>query len=181
MRVKGHANMVCVTAGKNGAELGWEQIGGAYRRYMAYSAETGVSGKGRHAWRDLTPEELDEVTGGDRKDDEQKREDAVAALVAAIKDAKVAPIASERGLLELVNLPGISRHIIKSAIGQILTTPDDFKLKVSPVLHATNRHERHIGLTASIAAAQREQDELRRYKEALKRTPMVQNGDSNDD
>lgn len=181
MKVKNHPNMVCVTAGKNGAELGWEVIGGARRRYMAYSEATGVSGKGRHAWRDLTPEELDEVTGGDRKDDEQKREEAVAALVAAIKDTKVAPIASERGLLELVNLPGISRNIIKSAIGQILTTPDDFRLKVCPVLHATNRHERHIGLTESIAAAQREQEELRRYKEAQKRTPRVQNGDPNDD
>lgn len=181
MKVKNHPNMVCVTAGKNGAELGWEVVGGARRHYMAYSEATGVGGKGRHAWRDLTPEELDEVTGGDRKDDEQKREEAVSALVAAIKDAKVAPIASERGLLEQVNMPGISRNIIKSAIGQILTTPDDFRLKVSPVLHATNRHERHIGLTESIAAAQREQDELRRYKEAQKRISRVQNGDSDDD
>ena len=62
MRVKGHPEIVCLTAGKNGQELGWDMIDGARRRYMAYSEGRGAGGGRRHGWRDLTPEELAEVT-----------------------------------------------------------------------------------------------------------------------
>ena len=61
MRVKDHRNMVCLTAGKNGGELGWQQVGGAFRLYLAYSVERGISGRGRHAWRELTEDEREEV------------------------------------------------------------------------------------------------------------------------
>ena len=62
MRVKGETGIVCLTAGKNGGELGWENIDGATRRYMAWSSGKGISGKVRHAWRDLTAEEYERVT-----------------------------------------------------------------------------------------------------------------------
>ncbi len=80
MRVKGHPGIVCVTAGKNGGELGWEKIDGAFRRYMAFSDKTGVSGKGRHAWRDLTPEEYDEIVGKQKTASEKKTDDAAEEL-----------------------------------------------------------------------------------------------------
>lgn len=60
MKVEGHPNVVCVTAGKGGARLGWEEIGGARRRYLAWSGKPGVEGN-RNAWRELTEEEREEI------------------------------------------------------------------------------------------------------------------------
>jgi hypothetical protein len=62
MRVKGRADMVCLTAGKNGAELGWDRVDGASRHYMAWSRSKGVTGGNRHAWRELDEDEWAEVT-----------------------------------------------------------------------------------------------------------------------
>ena len=62
MRVPGKAGIVCLTAGKNGADLGWDNIDGGYRQYMAWSRANGVTGRTRHAWRELTDEELADVT-----------------------------------------------------------------------------------------------------------------------
>lgn len=61
MRLKDDSRKVMLTAGKNGGEIGWETIAGATRHFLAYSDATGITGKGRHAWRELTAEELDEV------------------------------------------------------------------------------------------------------------------------
>ena len=60
MKVEGHPNVVCVTAGKGGARLGWEEIGGARRRYLAWSGKPGVDGY-RNAWRELTDEEREQI------------------------------------------------------------------------------------------------------------------------
>ena len=90
MRVKGHPGIVCVTAGKNGAELGWEKIDGAYRRYMAFSDKIGVSGKTRHAWRDLTPEEYDEIVGKQKSAAEKKMVEVAGELADAIAQENVA-------------------------------------------------------------------------------------------
>ena len=60
MKVEGHPNVVCVTAGKGGARLGWEEIGGARRRYLAWSGKPGVD-KYRNAWRELTAEEREQI------------------------------------------------------------------------------------------------------------------------
>jgi hypothetical protein len=151
MKVKGHPDMVCVTAGKNGAELGWERVGGAFRRYMAYSSETGVSGKGRHAWRDLTPEEYDEVVNKAKAEGEKKAEDAIAAIVDAIKKAEVAPIASSRGIEPLVE--GISRTNFRTAISAILSNPGQYRLTVKPMLHPRGQWFDHIGLADNLARA----------------------------
>ncbi len=64
MRVPSHPQMVCLTAGKNGADLGWDNSDGAYRLYMAWSKSKGVTGRTRHAWRELADEELAEVAKG---------------------------------------------------------------------------------------------------------------------
>lgn len=88
MRVKGHRNMVCVTAGKNGGELGWETVDGAPRRYMAYSSGVGVSRRGRHAWRDLTDAERAEVVEK-AKSDAERGADAKEAL-AGLSESEVA-------------------------------------------------------------------------------------------
>ena len=151
MKVKNHPDMVCVTAGKNGAELGWERVGGAFRRYMAYSSETGVSGKGRHAWRDLTPEEYDEVVNKAKAEGEKKAEDAIATIVDAIKKAEVAPIASSRGIEPLVE--GISRTNFRTAISAILSNPAKYRLTVKPMLHPRGQWFDHIGLADNLARA----------------------------
>lgn len=64
MRVPGKPGIVCLTAGKNGADLGWDNSDGAYRLYMAWSKSKGVTGRTRHAWRELADEELAEVAKG---------------------------------------------------------------------------------------------------------------------
>ena len=66
MKTKDWPKVVCLTAGKNGSELGWDFIGGAYRHYMAWSKGKGVTGGNRHAWRELDADELDEVMGETR-------------------------------------------------------------------------------------------------------------------
>ena len=153
MKVKDHPNMVCVTAGKNGAELGWERVGGAFRRYMAFSAAEGVSGKGRHAWRDLTPEEYAEVVGKEKQDDERMMEDAVSAIVTAIKAAEVAPIASARGIEPLIATLKIKRTVVRTACAQVLAKPDAYRLTVRPILHSTGVWRRHIGLAENLVVA----------------------------
>ena len=153
MKVKDHPNMVCVTAGKNGAELGWERVGGAFRRYMAFSAAEGVSGKGRHAWRDLTPEEYAEVVGKEKQDDERMMEDAVSAIVTAIKAAEVAPIASARGIEPLIATLKIKRTVVRTACAQVLAKPDAYHLTVRPILHSNGVWRRHIGLAENLVVA----------------------------
>ena len=60
-RFPGHPDKVFITAGKNGGELGWPEVGGARRYYLAYSKAQGISGKGRHAWRDVDDDERTEL------------------------------------------------------------------------------------------------------------------------
>lgn len=62
MRCKDDSSKVMLTAGKNGGEIGWQQIDGATRHYLAHSDAKGITGKARHAWRELTEDELAEVT-----------------------------------------------------------------------------------------------------------------------
>ena len=154
MRVKGNPNIVCLTAGKNGAELGWERIGGAFRRYMAYSAETGISGKGRHAWRDLTPEEYDEVVGKAKIDSEKNVEADVSAVVEAIKTAESAPIASARGIETIASGMGLRRADVRAASQSILAKPDYYRLTVRKIIHANGVWRDHIGLSDNLATAE---------------------------
>lgn len=70
MKVADHPGMLCLTAGKNGNELGWDEIGGSRRHYLAYSTGRGITGRGRHAWRELTQEEFNDITGTDNSEQE---------------------------------------------------------------------------------------------------------------
>jgi len=159
MKVPDHPNMVCVTAGKNGAELGWDRIGGAFRRYMAYSSEIGISGRGRHAWRDLTDEELAEVTGDKVANDERQQAEALERLVGAIKTAEAAPIKSQNELVALLAGQGVKRAFVRMAADKVLADPAAFRLTVKPILHANRRWLHHIGLAENIAQAEQEQAE----------------------
>ena len=174
MRVKGHANMVCVTAGKNGGELGWERVGGACRRYMAYSDSIGVSGKGRHAWRDLTPEEYEEVVGTDRKDDERKELEAVDAVVDAIKRADVAPLVGVRAMEAFMSDAHINRNILRAAIAKVQNNAAEYRLTITSILHANNKWEKHIGQAENIRAAQQEQAQRRKIASMTKAAPTVE-------
>lgn len=167
MRVKDHPTMVCVTAGKNGGELGWERVGGAYRRYMAFSDEIGVSGKGRHAWRDLTPDEYAEVVGTEQRDEERQLADAIAALVTEIKAAPVAPLTGVIALSALMAGKGIAKGILRRAISTVVASPETYHLTVQPILHGNKRHERHIGLSASLEAAKKQEAMQAKYEEAM--------------
>lgn len=61
-KVFGHYEWRCITAAKNGGELGWERLADQPRRFIAFSRDkVGVSGKGRHAWRELDDDEMDVV------------------------------------------------------------------------------------------------------------------------
>ena len=166
MRVKGHSNMVCCTAGKNGGELGWERIGGAFRRYMAFSDEVGVSGKGRHAWRELTDEEYAAVVGKAKDEDERKVEEAVSALVEAIKAAEVAPLAGVDSLAAFMTDCGISRAVLRRAISEVVAQAGKFGLTIKPVVHASGHHRQHIGQAENLRAAVAQQEQLRKYNQA---------------
>lgn len=167
MRVKNHPSMVCVTAGKNGAELGWERIGGAYRRYMAYSNEPGVSGKGRHAWRELSQEEYDEIVGAAKSDDEKKLGEAIAAVVDAIKGAETAPQASQRGIEPLLAGKGIPRNILRTAISTVVGDAASYRLTIKQIPQPRGRWAKFIGLAENLRTARKTQDQVCKYDEAM--------------
>ncbi len=61
MRRPGRPDELFITAGKNGGELGWPEVGGARRYFIAYSKQKGIDGNGRHAWRELDDDERTEI------------------------------------------------------------------------------------------------------------------------
>lgn len=80
MKVKDQPDKVCLTAGKNGAGLDWPLVAGARRMYLAWSNGRSIDStednpQRRHAWRELTKEELEEVckeaAEGVRKDEDK--------------------------------------------------------------------------------------------------------------
>ena len=81
MRVPGKPGIVCLTAGKNGADLGWDNVDGGFRQYMGWSKSLGVTGRNRHAWRELTDEELADVA----KDATDHIADDALVIVNALK------------------------------------------------------------------------------------------------
>ena len=98
MRVKGREGMVCLTAGKNGADLGWDSLDGARRHYMAWSRAKGVTGGNRHAWRELDEDELAEVT----KQARDTLTEDVERIVSMLKDEPMTRdmIATKHGMTQ---------------------------------------------------------------------------------
>lgn len=178
MRVKGHANVVCCTAGKNGSELGWERVGGAYRQYMAFSDEIGVSGKARHAWRELTPDEYDDIVGKEKEDDEKKAADAVSQVVAAIKAAKIAPMTGVNHLETLMADSGLPRRVLRGAIATVVSNASKFRLTIQPILHADKHWHKHIGRAESLRAAADKNKQATKYAETMEKAGKLQNVDT---
>lgn len=131
MRVKGRANMVCLTAGKNGAELGWDMIGGARRHYLAWSDGEGVMGHNRHAWRELTEEEFGEVT----KDARAQKERDIETIMAALKAKPM----SRGGVMEEVVRAGMGeRNRFRPAWSAFTADPAKYGLASATVLVGRN-------------------------------------------
>lgn len=107
MRVKGEVGMVCITAGKNGGELGWDIVDGAPRHYLAWSRGKGITGKGRHAWRELDDEEYARVT----KESKSDEENAINTIVTALRDHPMTAVAVE----ERMTACGMRRRAFRTA------------------------------------------------------------------
>lgn len=105
MRIPGKPGIVCLTAGKNGADLGWDNVDGGFRQYMGWSKSLGVTGRNRHAWRELTDDELADVA----KDAKGHLADDALVIVKALK-------ASPQRRADLAkNNAGLSRNRFRAA------------------------------------------------------------------
>ena len=101
-RITGYTDRVFITAGKNGSRLGWEKIGGAYRRYLCYSGKDGVDGL-RNAWRDATDDEstendaaLEKLTGMKKSENTSKVEKEINIapyVIRALDEARAKTLA----------------------------------------------------------------------------------------
>lgn len=154
MRVKGHPDMVCVTAGKNGAELGWPRVAGAFRRYMAYSDAIGVSGKSRHAWRELTAEEYAEVAGADA----DKAEEDINLVAGSIADGIKASGALKVSDIEAAFAGRWSRLSIRLAKKMILDDQAKYHITVRSKLIG-RQWTNFVGLADSIEQVARIADQ----------------------
>ncbi len=122
MRVPSHPQMVCLTAGKNGADLGWDNSDGAYRLYMAWSKSKGVTGRTRHAWRELADEELAEIA---------KAGDHIAEDVLVVANALKANAQRRADLLK--TNAGLSRDRFRNAWNVIKVKFADYGLSAFAV------------------------------------------------
>lgn len=130
MRVPGKPNVVCLTAGKNGADLGWDNSDGAYRRYMAWSRSVGVTGRNRHAWRELTDEEMADVAG-DAND--HLAEDALVI----VKELKASP---QRRADLAKNNAGLPRNRFRAAWNLVTSRFSNYGLAAYKVELGGNPH-----------------------------------------
>ena len=155
MRVPDKPGVVCLTAGKNGAELGWDSIDGAYRRYMAWSREIGVTGRNRHAWRDLDEYELAEVT-------KQARENLAAdvdALVEALKQTPMTWTDASRNRPE-----GMTKKRFEDAWKVVTKNPGEYGLSKAEVQTTATKKPVYYGLPD--AAKEAAEIALRNWKNA---------------
>ena len=120
MRVKGEVGIVCITAGKNGGELGWDIVDGAPRHYLAWSRGKGITGKARHAWRELDDEEYARVTKESRSDEEN----AVNTIVTALRDCPMTAVAAE----ERMTACGMRRRAFRTAWKTIVANYHSYDL-----------------------------------------------------
>ena len=95
MKCPGHPHVVCLCAGKNGSEIGWEQIGGSTRHYIAWSDGVSITGGRRHAWRELNDDEREEIVEKQMNDAEKNAEEDAKVVADAIRESKKAYSAGE--------------------------------------------------------------------------------------
>lgn len=155
MREPDRPGIVCLTAGKNGAELGWDSIDGAYRRYMAWSRKIGVTGKNRHAWRDLDEYELAEVT----KQARANLAADVAALVEALKQTPMTWTDASKNRPE-----GMTKQRFEPAWKVVTANPEKYGLSKAVVQTTDKRKPVYIGLPD--AAKEAAETALRNWKNA---------------
>lgn len=179
MRVPNHANMVFLTAGKNGGELGWERIGNASRRYMAYSKADGVNGKGRHAWRDLDEVEYAEIVGGAKTTEEKDTSEATAKIAEEIKASGAAYCKEE---INTDFARRYAREKIRAAIASLFANPQAYRLTVKPILRVRGsvlKWVKYIGLSEPLdseaKAAEQERKLYDREREMAKSAQNARN------
>jgi len=120
MRVKGESGMVRLTAGKNGGDLGWDIIDEAPRYYLAWSQGRGITGKGRHAWRELTDDEYTRVTN----DSKARAANDVERIVSALK---AQPMTSNQ-LMQKMQSEGMKQRAFKVAWKTVSAHYSDYDL-----------------------------------------------------
>jgi hypothetical protein len=144
MKTKDWPHVVCLTAGKNGSELGWEFIGGAHRHYMAWSRGKGVTGGNRHAWRELDPDELDAVTGETR----EKEQADVQRLVDLLKEKPLTWTQARNAK------PGdMTTRQFDAAWRTIVAKPDQYGLAKAEVQTNAKRKPVYYGLPGAVETA----------------------------
>jgi hypothetical protein len=129
MRVQERPQTVCLTAGKNGADLGWDYTDGAYRLYMAWSKSKGVTGRTRHAWRELDENEMAEIS----KPDDHAAEDALVV-------ANVLKACAQRYKDLAKTNAGLSRNRFRSAWNIIKIKFADYGLAAFTVILGVNEN-----------------------------------------
>jgi len=127
MKVKGTSDKVCLTAGKNGAGLGWRDAGGMRRLYLAWSDGESIDGEHqrRHAWRELTPDEMAEVSKelGDQVEADARK---LAELL------RETPKLKSQLKLAVVFPRQLSRIRQREALKKIEDNPSDYGLAIVP-------------------------------------------------
>ena len=116
MRVKNEPGMVCITAGKNGGEIGWDAVDGAPRRFLAWSHGKGITGKSRHAWRELEDDEYARVT----HDSKANAQGDIDRIVSALRTSPMTVAMAT----EMMMSQGMSRRAFRAAWTTIV---DDYK------------------------------------------------------
>lgn len=144
MKVPEKSGYVCLTAGKNGSEIGWDSIGGAYRHYLAWSGKIGITGRGRHAWRELDPMELAELSG------EGTGEDEVVEKVGEIVDALKETAMYDQ---QILNRFGQGR-VAKAAFLRVKSSPETYRLTRKEML-VGRTWRTYYGLVSGIETAAR--------------------------
>lgn len=118
MRVPEKHGYVCLTAGKNGGELGWTEVAGASRLYLAWSRGDGITGGNRHAWREVPDEELATVSTEVMQAEGNARKVIAEGLR---KDVFTASSAEKERF-------GLSRSLFRTAWKYVTTHLDEFGL-----------------------------------------------------
>lgn len=118
MKVKNRSGLVCLVAGKNGSEIGWDVIGDVRMRYLAWSRGVSITGGRRHAWRELTDEEYDEIVGPQIVDNQKEIDDATEKIVAGLKE-----VAATRRQCEANWSGKIKRSILRNIIASVFSNP----------------------------------------------------------
>ena len=157
MKCKDHPSRVVLTAGKNGAELGWQVVSGGSRYYLAWSEQQGITGRRRHAWRELEAQELAEMTQGNAT-----AETVADADTALLADCLKAEAMTYSQLSK--NHPPMTQRRFNEAWRQILNDPSAYGL-------ATAEARTGRGLHVFYGSSEGVENAVKQCIEAYENTP----------